>query len=62
MARMEERGDDSTFGTGGVGCRVERLSRSYGFRTELRRRTATDDDGGLQTDTDSDEMLFDSVG
>jgi len=50
MTRVE-----SAFGTGRVGCRSERQSRSGGFPTELRRRTATDGDGQR-------EMLFDSVG
>ena len=36
MARMEARGDDTTFGTDEVGCRAERRSRSDGFWAKLR--------------------------
>jgi len=62
MTRVEARGDDATCDTSGVGCRAERRFRSGGFRTKLRRWTAADNDGGLQTVADSVEMFFDSVG
>ena len=59
---MQARGDGAACDTGGVGCHAERRSRSGGFRTELRRWTAADNGGGLQTVADSVEMLFHSVG